>query len=96
MEAPETITALVNKDVNNMNAAYTPKQEALTLSQQVYALEVELQGVVQSYATLQYENNTYLERIDELEKQLDTLCRVNERLRNLLKCPWLLRIFRLA
>jgi predicted nucleic acid-binding Zn-ribbon protein len=96
MEAPETRTALVNKDVNNMNAAYTPKQEELTLSQQVYALEVELQEVVQAYAVSLQEISTYLERIDDLEEQLDALSRANERLRNLLKCPWLLRIFRLT
>ena len=96
MDAPETRTALVNKDVNNMNAAYTPKQEELTLSQQVYALEVELQEVVQAYATAQYEINVYLERIHDIEEQLDALSRANERLRNLLKCPWLLRNFRLT
>ena len=79
-----------------MNAAYTPKQEELTLSQQVYALEVELQEVVQAYATAQYEINVYLERIYALEEQLNALSRANERLRNLFKCPWLLRIFRLT
>ena len=83
MEAPETRTALVNKDVSNMNAAYTPKQETLTLSQQVYALEVELQEVVQAYVVSLQEINVYLERIHDLEEQLDALSRANERLRNL-------------
>jgi predicted nucleic acid-binding Zn-ribbon protein len=96
MEAPETRTALVNKDVSNMNAAYTPKKETITLSQQVYALEVELQEVVQAYAESLQEVSVYLERIDDLEEQLDALSRANERLRNLFKCPWLLRIFRLT
>lgn len=79
-----------------MNAAYTPKQdevETLTLAQQVYALEVELQEVVQAHAESLQDISTYLERINNLEKQLDALSRANERLRN---CSWLLRIFRLT